>query len=123
MMQFLIEILTILAVFAAGYFVCYISILRSIGRRLLEEQHRLQTTKQPTIINNMVKLKHEVVDGINYFYEEDTDNFVVQGTTLDDAAKNYTLTEGADSLGIFYSKQDKKSYCFYKGKLMDLHNG
>lgn len=123
MLQFTIDILITLAVFAAGYLVCYISILRSIGRRLLEQRHAEEIKKNMKVINHTVKLKHEVIDGVNYFYEDSTDNFIAQGTTLDDAAKNYTMSAGPDSLGVFYSKQDKKAYCFYNGKLMDLHNG
>lgn len=76
-------------------------------------------------VSKFTMLKHEVINGVHYFFTDSGDDFVCQGASLSDAAKNFTINQGAESLGIFHNTQDQKSYCFVDyeyGEFVDERN-
>lgn len=71
-------------------------------------------------IKEMHKLKHEVVNDIHYFYLEENNGFVCQGNTLAEAAQNYTLSKGKDTLGWFVHVETNSILCFNDNQCMEF---
>lgn len=57
-------------------------------------------------------LKHEIVDGIHYFYGADDGVFAGQGATLEDAAKHFNVNHGKNKMGYFEHTIHGKRYYF-----------
>lgn len=70
-------------------------------------------------VSSVVKLKHEVVNDVHYFFTAEGDKFVAQGKTLEEAALHYTKESGADSVGFFKHVTQQKMFCFVDNKCMD----
>lgn len=45
------------------------------------------------VLENIVELKHEVVDNQHFLYYVEHGKFAAQGSTLDDAARNFSITD------------------------------
>jgi hypothetical protein len=108
---FIITVLLFVAVayvsFTVGYWYRGVRILQEMSRQLAAiADKNAQTIKklnsgdvaqmtqgldEAAGLLNLTMLKHEEVDGRHFFYTKDTDTFVAQGNTLDEAAAQYAL--------------------------------
>lgn len=73
-------------------------------------------------VNEIKKLKHEIHYGVHYFFVENNNQFVCQGQSLIEAAKNYTLAVGKDNLGVFNHSEQNKEYCFVNSECLEFIN-
>jgi hypothetical protein len=65
------------------------------------------------VLENIVDLTHEVVEQQHYIYYKDTGEFAAQGSTLDEAVKNFSVRDSCigrleTSLGKFVFIVDGK---------------
>lgn len=66
---------------------------------------------------NITLLKVEQVDGVYYFYTKDTDFFICQGNSLDEACENY-YKANKSSIGCVADPTDQTdSYFIVEGKI------
>jgi hypothetical protein len=63
----------------------------SYGFRFAQE--KIMTELTDMVLENIVDLTHEVVENQHYLYYKDTDEFASQGSTLDEAAKNFSIRD------------------------------
>jgi hypothetical protein len=107
--QFILTVLLFVAVawvsFRIGYWYRGIRILRELSRQLLAQadRHNQLVSKlasgnvdqmvagldEAAKVLNMTLLKHEEIGGRHFFYSKDTDTFMAQGDTLEEAALHY----------------------------------
>lgn len=89
----------------------------------LDQKLKKTTSDDQTLnIKNVNSLKHEIINGVHYFFLESDNTFVCQGITLHEAAINYTLTNGVDILGHFQHPELKKRYCFVNNQCLEFVN-
>lgn len=119
----IIDIISIIGAFFLGYMYrefILIKDLMKVSKNLQEKVIQRKEAEESMNIKQMHKLKHEVVNDIHYFYLEETNNFVCQGETLEDAAKHYTLSQGKDTLGWFFHQQTNTILCFNDDQCMEF---
>jgi hypothetical protein len=63
----------------------------SYGFKFAQEQ--IMTELTDMVLENIVELKHEVVDNQHFLYYVEHDKFAAQGSTLDDAARNFSIAD------------------------------
>lgn len=73
-------------------------------------------------VRDIKKLKHEIHNDVHYFFVEKDDQFICQGPTLIEAAKNYTSAAGKDNLGVFKHLEQNKEYCFVNNECLEFIN-
>ena len=84
--------------------------LVKITKHLNKKLHEEHVMENKISIREIKNLKHEIVNEIHYFYSADA-KFVCQGSTLENAAKNFTMICGKDNSGCFTHFQlNKKMY-------------
>jgi ribosomal protein L31 len=65
---------------------------------------------------DLTVLKHEVIDGKHFFYTSNTDTFMAQGSTLEEAAQQYAKNNS--TVGCVADPSGKKdSYFIVNGKI------
>lgn len=124
----ILSLLPIVA-FYAGYIYRDILLFRDMNR-VAENLDKALTTKikeatpnHPNVtVKDIRKLKHEIHNGTHYFFIEKDDQFVCQGQSLVEAAKNYTLIVGKDNLGVFKHLEQDKEYCFVNSECLEFIN-
>ena len=89
-MEFVIAIVSTIAVFAGGFYLGYVRASRDMIHELTE-----------MVMENIVDLTHEIVDGQHFLYYKENEEFAAQGADLDEAAKNFSKRD--DSVGRFIS--------------------
>lgn len=67
---------------AWGYYLGYIQCSKNIMNELTD-----------MVLENIVELKHEVVGDQHFLYYVEHGKFAAQGSTLDDAARNFSVTD------------------------------
>jgi hypothetical protein len=127
MFELIIGIMCPIAVFIAGYIYRDILLFRDlmdqakhIDKLLTEEIKKKLPNSESIIVRDIRKLKHEMINGIHYFFLEKDDAFACQGKTLTEAAANYALTNGNDILGVFNHLELKKNYCFVESQCLEF---
>lgn len=73
-------------------------------------------------VRDIKKLKHEIHNEVHYFFIEKDDQFICQGQSLVEAAKNYTKAVGRDNLGVFKHLEQNKEYCFVNSECLEFIN-
>ena len=81
-MDFLIITACSIAVFAAGFYSGYTRCSRDMINELTD-----------MVMENITDLNHEMVDTQHYLYYKDSGEFAAQGTSLDEAAKNFSIRD------------------------------
>jgi len=81
-MDFLIVTACVVAVFAGGFYLGYTQCSKHIMNELTD-----------MVLENIVELKHEVVDNQHFLYYVEHGKFAAQGSTLDEAARNFSVTD------------------------------
>lgn len=66
----------------------------------------------------MHHLRHEIHNGVNFFYYEENDLFACQGATLEEAATNFKETTKGEIIGFFKLEDSEKEYVFVDGEVM-----
>ena len=74
--------LAIVLGFAGGYYLGYNQCSKHIINELTD-----------MVLENIVELKHEVVDNQHFLYYVEHGKFASQGATLDEAARNFSITD------------------------------
>ena len=82
MEYFFIGFFTVVIGFAAGYYLGFKHCSAQIMNELTD-----------MVLENIVELKHEVVDNQHFLYYVEHGKFAAQGSTLDDAARNFSITD------------------------------
>lgn len=99
--QFLYNVITLFLTFLMG------SIWGiSIVRRKLKEQNKVDLTKDGDTTTQHVSmpgciLRVEQVEGVMLFYDTADNQFMCQGTTLEESAKNFSIVTKNQLAGIF----------------------
>lgn len=120
-MEFLLQLLVAFAWFylgwkARGWYIVY-SVHRAVVKELSDEHgvDLVKLDKIPTdIIEDVLFLNVEKHDDLVLVYDRATDEFVCQGTSVDDAAVQFNQRK-PKTLGTF--KIDEKQMYFFEGKL------
>lgn len=123
-MGILLSIILIVA-FGCGYIYRDFQLFRKFEWHKLKLQEELDKTNEELNslgVKNVYKLKHEILNGVHYFFTEKDDTFVAQGRTLEDAATHYTKLQGKDILGWFTHTDLKKNFCFVNDKCMEFEH-
>lgn len=116
----MIDIITMLVTFAIVAF-----FNARIGRRIREEATKLNAastakvklgTTDALLVRDIDDLKVERHHNQYYFFQEKTDQFMGQGTSLDQAARHFTSLRGTDILGCF--SLDNQKYCFINNECL-----
>lgn len=106
--------------FGIGYIYREITLIRYVAKMTMEmsdrEKARPREQTDQLEISDIKKLKHEVINNVNYFYCEESGTFMGQGESFDQAAVQCSKTLGNHVIGIFSSAEDKQNYCFVDGK-------
>lgn len=116
------DLLNAVIIFFCGYQYRNITLLRDVKKVTLALNEKLadNSCEDPQVVVKDVKsLKHEIHDSTHYFFLEDTNTFVGQGQSLQDAAKHYTKLVGRDVLGCFLHSESKVKYCFVNDECME----
>lgn len=109
-------------IFFCGYQYRNITLVKDIKKVTTELNQKLTETKssEPQVVVKDIKtLSHEIHGGIHYFFLENSNTFVAQGQSLQDAAKHYTKLVGRDVLGCFLHSESKVKYCFVNDECME----
>lgn len=123
--QEFIGFIVIILAFCAGYIYREIKLIKelvAINSGLKKELQKQDDSVGELGLRDITKLKHEIISGIHYFYEETGDTFVAQGKTLEEAAKHYTSLKGKDILGWFQHPELNKNFCFVNNQCMEFRN-
>ena len=56
-------------------------------------QEKIMTELTDMVLENIVDLTHEVVENQHYLYYKDGGEFAAQGSSLDEAAKNFSIRD------------------------------
>lgn len=107
-----------LAIFILFLFFIKKLFMNSSKNKLEERDIQTESTSEQ---NNIQEIKHEIYEDIHYFYDSD-DNFICQGSSLDEAAKNYSYMNGKNFIGLFVNKQDNKNMCFFDNECKTVLN-
>lgn len=121
----ILQILVVVVAFWVGYIYREFKFIKELIE--INSKMRIELLKQENQVKSLglrdiTKLKHEVIDNINYFFEELSNTFVAQGATLEEAAKHYTSVNGADICGWFTHAESNRRYCFVNNKCMEFKN-
>lgn len=122
MFDVILEILVPITAFIAGYVYCQITLAHQIFKqkhKLKKEMQAVDKGLEEAGIKEIVPLRHEIINGIHYFYTVDDNKFVGQGSSLHEAASHYTRVIGGGILGCFSHIEHGKKYCFVNGQCME----
>lgn len=127
MLDFILQFIAPIIFFAFGYIYREIilvkdmlRITKNLDKKIVQEIKRNMVKEGDVTIKKIKKLKHEIIDGIHYFYAEKDNSFACQGITLDVAAENYSVVNGKDTLGYFQHPELQKEYCFINGQCVEV---
>lgn len=116
----MIDIITMLVTFAV---VAYFNIKFSskIRDEVIKSVERTPSkiegvTLDPLVVKEINELIVERHHDQYYFFMEKTDQFVGQGSSLEQAARHFTLLRGSDILGSFSVNNQK--YCFINNECL-----
>lgn len=116
----MIDLITMLVTFAI---VAYINIRiskkieKEVSKSILPLKQKIDTTGTESLIVKAIdELKVEKYNDVYYFFDEKSDQFSGQGSSLEQAARHFTLLRGSDILGCF-ALNDKK-YCFINNECL-----
>jgi hypothetical protein len=116
----LLEVFIFIIGFVVGYIYREITLIRQIAEHAIKiaglENAKSEGQSDQLEISDIKKLTYEVIDNVNYFYCEESGNFVGQGSSFEQAATQCSKTLGINVMGVFSSADDKKNYCFVDGK-------
>lgn len=110
--------------FIAGYIyreIKFIMDVRLIGD-LMRDAEKITPDGDDIQVKNINQLRHEIVDGVNYFYTDVGGGFAGQGSSLEDAAVHFTHLHGKDILGWFQHVERGTKYCFINGQCLEYKN-
>lgn len=115
--------------FVAGYVYRSVILMKDLVRvskeldnKLTDKIKSLNHSSDTVTVRDIKKLKHEIINDVHYFFVENDNQFVCQGTTLGEAAKNYTMAAGIDTLGVFNHLEQNKEYCFVNNECLEFIN-
>lgn len=124
----LIGLLPIVAFFS-GYVYRDVLLFKDMKRvsenldKALSDKIKEAAPNHPNVtVKDIRKLKHEIHNGVHYFFVDKDDQFVCQGQSLVEAAKNYTIVSGKDNLGVFNHLEQNKEYCFVNSECLEFIN-
>lgn len=115
--QFVANIIIYLCVFLMGS-IWGVSIIK----RKIDQQHKItsipkddntKTVSMPGCI-----MRVEEIDGLMLFYDTANDNFVCQGTTLDESARNFSIVTKNQVAGIF--TLNNKRFVFHDAECLPV---
>jgi hypothetical protein len=130
--SFLIDLFSIAIVsymaFQLGYWYRGIRILEEMSKQLhrtnsiitklssVNVNEMMEGVNESAKLLNLTVLKHEVIDGKHFFYTTNTDTFMAQGNTLEEAAQQYAKNNS--TVGCVADPSGKKdSYFIVNGKI------
>jgi len=97
-------------------------IATSLNQNVDQKLKKIVPDDQALNIKDINSLKHEIINGVHYFFLESDDTFVCQGISLHEAAINYTLKNGSDIIGHFQHPELEKRYCFVNKQCLEFVN-
>lgn len=125
MFDIILEILSPVIAFVAGYVYREIT----LAHQIIKQKHKLQGELnvvnkglEEAGIKEIMPLRHEIINGVHYFYTVNDNKFVGQGSSLREAAVHYSGVIGSGVLGCFSHTEDGTKYCFVNGECMEYVN-
>lgn len=125
-MDFISIIMFVLLGIAIGYIYREIVFLKEIvnlvnklNRKVQEEIH-LSTNDKKVAVKQVKKLKHEIINDVNYFFLDENNTFIGQGRTLPEAALQCYVSLGNDVMGFFVHADSEQKFCFVNKECLEL---
>ena len=108
------EIIIVVGSFIAGYLYREFILVKDLLKisKNFEKNFVVGPTPDSPPTTEIQRLRYETVDGVNYWYNESDNTFVCQGSTFEEAAKHWTLTQGPVAIGFFIDKKTDTVLCF-----------
>lgn len=114
----LLEFIVVFSLFGVGFVAGYLYCILSLRKELI----RLNTELENTLVDSQTKnvpaikfptlLKLETINNVHYFFDSVNNHFVCQGTTFEEAARNYKLSR--NDTGYFFVDSDTQTLYYFE---------
>jgi hypothetical protein len=107
---------------AGGYFYAHYSMLHNVKQFYNSVNNKIAQTEttdnaSEDIVRDGIMLVHEHINNVHYFFDKESNAFVCQGASLDDAAGAFCRLD-AKLVAMFKNIIDNQYYCFIDGKVV-----